>query len=253
MSNCFKECDIVIPIPSPQGRAGVTGPTGPTGATTTGATGPTGITGPTGVTGPSGLNGLTGITGPTGLSITGPTGVIGLAGITGPQGPTGSSIVNLDHIFVGFTMALGDPIIQVNSNEAVGFTSSVGTMTYDVINKGINITEPGIYEVSFGYNSTSLFGNKPASFALVFNNGYLGSEYAVSSNYQQQTFLSDTLYLTTEGVSAATIAEFNTPGLLQLRNAFVNAVIEFFNSVNNIGNSTVDGALIVYMTVLKLQ
>ena len=152
-------------------------------------------------------------------------------------------------------MALGDPIIQVNSNEAVGFTSSVGTMTYDVINKGINITEPGIYEVSFGYNSTSLFNNKPASFALVFNNGYLGSDYAVSSNYQQIIFpsLAETLFLTTEGVTAATIARFNTPGLLQLRNAFVNAVIEFSNTVNNIGNSTVDGALIVYMTVLKLQ
>ena len=124
----------------PTGATGARGPIGPQGAT--GATGPQGPQGPIGergATGPVGPAGPIGATGPQGP--TGATGPQGPTGATGPQGPAGTN----DAIYANSgTIAVVDGSII-----PIALTTATADTTMSVTDNAVNITETGVYLVSY--------------------------------------------------------------------------------------------------------
>ena len=170
----------------PQGPVGPIGPTGATGAT--GATGPQGPVGATGATGPIGPQGPIGPAGPTGATgATGATGPQGPTGATGPQGPAGTG----DSIYavLNGTSAESGAIIPLTLG-----TSTADT-TMSVSDNAINITETGVYLVSYFVNgsveetsdfSISLYQNDSAitgeTITLATTNGAVSKTILVNAN-----------------------------------------------------------------------
>lgn len=148
----------------PQGPVGPIGPTGATGATgaqgpigLTGATGATGATGPQGPVGPIGPQGpqgevgpqgpigLTGATGATGAQ--GPQGPVGPIGPQGPQGetgPVGPSGTN-DAIYAN----TGTAVVDANDIIPLELALATPNSTMSVSNNALNVSEQGVYLVSF--------------------------------------------------------------------------------------------------------
>ena len=126
----------------PQGPTGATGPQGPAGPQgLTGATGPQGLTGATGPQGPIGPQGLTGATGPQG-----PVGPQGPTGATGPQGPAGLS----DAIYA----SIADTTVVAGGIIPIALDTATPDTSMSVVNNQIEITEDGVYLVSFSADGT---------------------------------------------------------------------------------------------------
>lgn len=257
---------IVIPIVGPQGPAGDRGATGPNGTSTTGAMGPVGsagINGPAGplgiqgVVGPAGLPGLIGPTGPGTPGATGGAGLAGPAGLGGPTGPSGGTDPNLPYAYLSITTAANEPAITIPGNAPIVFTNAVISPDFLYSSGVLIILTPGFYQINFGFNATAVGLSgvpRPALFALVNNGVYLGEEYAVQSNYQLVVApFGVTTELTTSGVSASVITYLNAISILEMRNGFSNGQpITFQNTVNDMTNSLVDGAICAYMNVVRL-
>ncbi len=177
----------------PQGPAGATGAQGPIGLT--GATGPQGPVGATGPQGPQGPIGLTGATGPQGpVGATGPQGPVGP---TGPQGPAG----------------LGDAIYALTTDATVAsgaiipltFSTATPSTTMSVSGGAVNITEPGIYLVSYFVNGTS---TEILSVSL-YQNGVLIPNEDLTFDSTSGTGSRTSLVTFTD---AGTLALYNTSG-----------------------------------------
>ena len=136
-----------------RGARGPIGPAGPTGARgPIGPAGPTGATGATGPIGPAGPTGATGATGPIGpIGPQGPIGPVGPTGATGPQGPAGTG----DAIYasVGASAVISGGVIPIV------FDTATDDTTMSVINNEINITDSGVYLVSYFANGSVVSGN----------------------------------------------------------------------------------------------
>jgi len=131
----------------------IRGPVGPTGAT--GARGPIGPQGPVGPIGPTGATGATGPVGPTGpQGPVGPTGATGATGATGPQGPAGPAGTG-DAIYAsgGTETVASGAIIPITLDTATPET------TMSVSNSSINITDDGVYLLSYFANGSVPEGN----------------------------------------------------------------------------------------------
>ena len=110
------------------GLTGATGPQGPIGLT--GATGPQGPVGATGATGPQGPVGATGATGP--------------QGPVGPQGETGPAGTS-DGVYAGS----GTNIVASDEIIPLALIQATPLSTQTVADNAINITEDGVYLVSY--------------------------------------------------------------------------------------------------------
>lgn len=252
---------LIASIPGPTGFTGSTGPTGRTGGSATGMTGPTGPTGfqgsqgSTGPTGSTGQTGSRGFTGPTGASITGATGPTGLSGATGITGPTGAvSVFDSDtYIYLALTVSSSGGTVSILDDSPVifNFTSFQGNVVYNALTGVLTVNTPGRYKLSFGFNATAINGNRPALFAVVRNGTYLGTNYALQTQYTQTVPYQG---LGTAGTQASTLLDISAGDTLELRNAFnVAQPITFQNTVNDLGNSTANGAICAYMNIYRLQ
>ena len=126
-----------IIIRGPQGPTGATGARGPIGPQ-----GPTGATGATGPIGPQGPAGATGATGPIGPQ--GPTGATGATGPIGPQGPAGTN----DAIYA----SIGTTSVENEARIPIALTTATDDTSMGVIDNAVNITETGVYLVSYFAN-----------------------------------------------------------------------------------------------------
>ncbi len=137
----------------PQGPVGPAGPTGATGATgATGPIGPQGPVGPVGPIGPTGATGATGATGPIGpQGPVGPAGPTGATGATGPAGPAGTN----DAIYASVDTAT----VESGAIIPITFDTATSDTTMSVSDNSINITEDGVYLVSYFANGSVLEGN----------------------------------------------------------------------------------------------
>ena len=173
--------------------------------------GPVGATGATGARGPIGPQGPVGATGPVG-----PAGPTGATGPVGPQGPIGPAGTN-DSIYavLNGTTADAGAIIPL----------TLGTSTIDssmnVSDNAINITEDGVYLVSY------------------FADGSVTADDFSISLYQNGSALTgETITVTgTDGAASKTI----------LVNASAGDTLSIYNSATS--QATLDGASI---TALKL-
>ena len=135
----------------------IRGPVGPTGAT--GARGPIGPQGPVGPIGPTGATGATGATGPQGP--VGPVGPTGATGATGPQGPAGTG----DAIYA----SVGTATVASGEIIPIVLDTATTTTTMSVSNNAINITEDGVYLVSYFANGSA---GETSSFSItLYQNG----------------------------------------------------------------------------------
>jgi hypothetical protein len=248
--------DDFTPIP---GRLGTTGDTGPTGPFNIGLTGPTGPTGPDGPTGNPGDTGPTGNDGPAGqVGQQGPTGLSG-TGPTGPRGPTGN---------VGFTGGAGPlqallPIrnyanvslvngafnlVTVNPNAPIIFTNAVLGLGISYAAGTLTITTGGFYKIMYGFNATAVNQNHAIVFALVLNGVPLGPDFTLGTDYFSSPNL---VKLSCAGTNSCTYLNIPNGSTLQFRNVHVNAAI-FQNHTNNLANSVIDGAILAYLTIIRI-
>ncbi len=237
----------------PTGNTGQTGLTGPTG--NTGSTGPLGQQGPIGFLGPKGATGIQGFQGPIGNSGTGPTGAAGPVGATGPTGPTGDNgVMNTDTaIYLSLSVSTSDFTIDVLANAPVlfTFTSFHGLVSYNPLTGLLTVNTPGLYKISFGFNATAINGDRPALFAIVRNGTYMGPAFAVQTQYKQENAY---VGLSTGGTQGVSLIDLAAGDVLEFRNGFSNAQpITFQNTVNDIANSTVNGAICAYMNIYRIQ
>lgn len=170
----------------PQGPVGPAGPQGPTGATgATGATGPIGPIGPQGPVGPAGpqgpvgATGATGATGPVGpIGPQGPVGATGATGATGPvgpQGPVGPSGAS-DAIYAGS----GTAVVDAGAIIPLTLDTSTPDSSMTVSDNAVNITEDGVYLVSY-YVGGSVPTNEFIT-SLYLNGSPIAGESIVQSN-----------------------------------------------------------------------
>lgn len=152
---------IIIRGPvGPTGATGARGPIGPQGPVgpigPTGATGATGATGPIGPQGPIGLTGATGPQGPTGPA--GPTGATGATGPVGPQGPSGTN----DAIYANINT------VAVASGAIIPLALNTQTIdsSMSIFNNAVDITEDGVYLVSYFANGDVATGDYEVSLYL---------------------------------------------------------------------------------------
>jgi Collagen triple helix repeat (20 copies). len=243
----------------------VTGPYGPTGQT--GKTGPTGYTGIIGPTGPTGFVGPTGQLGPigptgqaTGTSLTGPTGPTG-QGPTGDTGPTGPSDSQGNvSSFITLTLSLNsNNTIDVIADTAILFDTPTTfyNFIYNPILGRVIFLTTGTFMVAFGYNGTAIaapsqFTTFQHLFGLVKNgNIYMGSNYALGSAYQHVN--TPPYFLTSSGTQTVVVDDFSLGDTLEVRNAFTAATITLQNTVNDLTNSSIDGAIVAYMTIIQIH
>jgi Collagen triple helix repeat (20 copies). len=234
----------LLPIP--------TGPTGPTGPVVKGPTGPVGVIGETGQTGRTGPTGAVGITGPQGsalILIDGPTGPTGNTSYTGPIGPTGPSITGTVFLSYGhfyFALSNDDDVLTVGAQQPFFLTTNIAN---DITNDGqtLTILNSGVYQISFGFNATAVNGINKNCLALYLNNNYI---YALTTDYQQGD---NPTVLTTSGSSTMIVYPIPANSTLQLRNAFNDISMTFQNDTNALSNSNIDGAVIYYITLVKIQ
>ena len=146
----------------PQGPVGPIGPQGPTGAT--GATGPIGPQGPQGETGPIGPQGPTGATG-----ATGPIGPQGPQGETGPAGTNDAIYATVDEV-----------IVTAGNIIPLTFSASTPDTTMTVSDGSINVTDAGVYLVSY-YVGGSVPTNEFVT-QLYLNGAPVTNEQIVQSN-----------------------------------------------------------------------
>lgn len=139
---CNRCCNNTVVIRGPVGPTGATGARGPIGPQgPVGPIGPTGATGATGAVGPQGPVGATGPQGPVG-----PAGPTGATGATGPQGPAGTN--DAVYASVGTASVESDAIIPIT------LTTDTPDTSMTVTDNQVNITEDGVYLVSyFGQSS----------------------------------------------------------------------------------------------------
>ena len=129
----------------------IRGPVGPTGAT--GARGPIGPQGPVGPIGPTGATGATGPIGPQG-----PIGLTGPAGPAGPQGPSGTN----DAIYANINT------VAVASGAIIPLALNTQTIdsSMSIFNNAVDITEDGVYLVSYFANGDVATGDYEVSLYL---------------------------------------------------------------------------------------
>ena len=132
----------------------IRGPVGPTGAT--GARGPIGPQGPVGATGATGPQGPVGATG-----ATGPQGPVGATGATGPQGPAGTN----DAVYA----SSGTETVASGSIIPLSLDTATADTTMSVSSNAINVTETGVYLVSYFANGSA---GETSSFSItLYQNG----------------------------------------------------------------------------------
>ncbi|MBE7061055.1 MAG: collagen-like protein [Clostridiales bacterium] len=152
----------------PQGARGPQGPQGPAGAT-----GATGATGPVGPIGPAGPQGATGATGATGA--VGPVGPIGPQGPVGPQGEPG-----VDATFDAIYASVGTAVVASDAIIPIVFDTSTPTTTMSVTDNAVNVSEAGVYMVSY-YVGGSVPTNEFVT-SLYLNGAPVTDESIVQSN-----------------------------------------------------------------------
>ena len=201
---CCNNNPIIIRGPvGPTGATGARGPIGPQGPVgpigPTGATGATGATGPIGPQGPIGPAGPTGATGPIGP--VGPTGATGATGPVGPQGPAGTG----DALYAnsGTTTVASDAIIPIELDTATDDT------TMSVSDNAINITDAGIYLVSYFANGSVDAGDFAVS---LYQNGVELADERISVTTPSGA-LSKTILLALD--AGDTLSIYNTSGSVE--------------------------------------
>src|SRR4029079_18593671 len=243
-------CDIIfIPKPIYIGPTGPTASTGPTG--NTGRIGPTGYTG---YTGPTGQNGEQGPTGQPGTNSVGNTGPGGLStastGPSGQTGPTGQSSlgVSLDYAQLTLTLEQTDGTLTVSPDSPVLFTTLTQSGGFSYTAGVLTVPTTGLYEIHFGFNATAIDGVNPILLALVVNSSYLGSAYALQTNYNRDTMTS----LSTSGTQTVVLTTLNSSDQLEVRNGFIDTPIAFQVVSHIPADANVPGEIVTYLTILRL-
>jgi len=259
---CIKN-ELVL-IPGRVGTTGSIGPTGPVRGFGTGSTGPIGPMGPMGQTGPTGINGPPGFMGPvgvegmqgdTGLSgtgFTGPTGPAGLVGIPGQDGGLQSLGPIINYAYVSL-VDRSNNLVPVNFNEPVPFNHSVlgSGMSYTGTGGVLSITTGGFYKIMYGFNATATYvlnQETPTILGLVLNGSYLGGDYVLATSYERSLNLT---HLSTSGTNSCTYYNIPNNSTLEFRN--LNSFQAFFqNNTNNLSVSFADGAILAYLTIIRI-
>jgi hypothetical protein len=161
------------------GSQGATASAGPTGATgSIGPIGGTGNNGSQGATGPTGLTGGTGATGPTGPTIIGDYGTLYLPGTNPPEGysiPTYTG-VNTGNLFASTNTAI------------TGNSSTVTLYNPTTAQTGIQVSNAGVYQITFGLALATASLPDPAYYAnLAVNGVQLTNKYQTLSSNQVNT------------------------------------------------------------------
>ena len=136
-ANCCRCNNNPVIVRGPAGPTGATGARGPIGPQ--GPVGPIGPTGATGATGPQGPVGATGATGPIG-----PQGPIGPTGATGPVGPQGPSGTN-DALYAN----IGASTVASGGIIPLALSTETADSTMNVVDNAVEITEDGVYLISY--------------------------------------------------------------------------------------------------------